>query len=491
MADEPHSDSLSEADPLAVRNALAAQLGRAFGDHDFVRGDDLLAQYSAEVGKDETYWGFCAELAIVRGELETAIEYNQNILVKYPDDFWSVFRLAKIAMRRGDLAGARTYIQKAMRLQPDNPNAVSLWAKVLLIEGRVEDAIKTLYGSLQKNPSDIWTLVDLLKIYDAQGRYAEGLALANNSFGRMSKTAQKILKKEIKNLRRNWRFEGAVRRNFDDIFAALGGCVLVDVGAAGGLFWKWEILSRMGVVKGIGFEPDADECRASQALYPHNIFLPIAIAGKSGKTKLRIARNAPCTSLLLPDLEEMRRWPIRACFETIRTIEIEAVTLKKALKDAGIEKIDFLKVDVQGAENQILAGAGEYLDQLIGIELETHMVALYKTETVFTDLTKTLRKSNFRLRGVEPQGSFEGEVVEIEAFYGRDTAGLSDLELQRLFLWEAVSNCPKLPFMGDNKKLKSYPELAATMTERDYKIAKIRRDVRKWVKTKKRTKKAF
>jgi len=337
---------------------------------------------------------------------------------------------------------------------------------------------------LKANPTDIWLLIDLIEIYDAQGRYAEALALLDNCYGRMSKKSKKIISKRRVSISRNWKFEGQIRRNFDKIYGVLGGSVIVDVGAAGGLFWKWEILSRMGVVKGIGFEPDADECRASQALFPHNTFLQMAIAGKKGKTKLRIARNGPCTSLLEPNLKRMQRWPIRNCFETIKTIEISAVTLSQALSDAGIDKVDFLKVDVQGAEGEVLAGAGKYLDQLLGIELETHMVPLYKGERVFADLTGALDKWNFRLRGVEPQGSFEGEVVEIEAFYGRDTVGLSDLELRKLFLWEALSDCPQLPFMGDNKALSSYPDLEAGMTEHDYRAAKLRRKTRKWVNPK-------
>ena len=55
-------------------------------------------------------------------------------------------------------------------------------------------------------------------------------------------------------------------------------------------------------------------------------------------------------------------------YKVTRSIEIECDTLTNQLKELEINKLDYLKIDTQGAELEILKGIGEYRPLLIKIE---------------------------------------------------------------------------------------------------------------------------
>lgn len=351
-------------------------------------------------------------------------------------------------------------------------------ARLKLAKGELFEAINDLQVAIAETPGHVFSIVSLVEIYNAKGRYKEALKAVEEGINVPGNEGNATLLNLWAEVKRNAEFQHHVTENWDELKRILGDTTINDIGAADGLFWKWTILARSGIVNGVGFEPDEFEVGKLNTLYPFVNFIPNAIGGKKGKTSFHIAENMPCSSLRAPDMKVLGRFPIRSCFATKRKFEIEVDTLEASLKSNGIQKIDFLKVDVQGAENDILKGAGAMLDDVLAIELETHILPLYKGEDVLWKLIDMLAKKGFCVRGLAPQGSFEGEVVEVEAFFAKDLGQLSDIEIQRVFLWEAISDCPQLPFMADDKGLPAYPHLAKTVSQRDKDIAQMRVDTR-------------
>jgi FkbM family methyltransferase len=64
------------------------------------------------------------------------------------------------------------------------------------------------------------------------------------------------------------------------------------------------------------------------------------------------------------------------------------------------EKV-FLKLDVQGYEKKILAGAGACLDQVIGVQLEMCLVPLYEGQPNWEDMLQFMRLKGFALWKIE------------------------------------------------------------------------------------------
>lgn len=82
-------------------------------------------------------------------------------------------------------------------------------------------------------------------------------------------------------------------------------------------------------------------------------------------------------------------------YKITRSIEVECDTLTNQLKDLEINKLDYLKIDTQGAELEILKGIGEYRPLLI--KTEAHFFSMYKNVPNWDKLVSFLYDLNYTL----------------------------------------------------------------------------------------------
>ena len=80
-------------------------------------------------------------------------------------------------------------------------------------------------------------------------------------------------------------------------------------------------------------------------------------------------------------------------FEVSNEIDIECTTIKESLNNLNIKKLDFLKIDTQGAEIEILKGLGNYLPLLLKIEVQ--IVPMYENIPDWSELINYLYKLNY------------------------------------------------------------------------------------------------
>ena len=80
-------------------------------------------------------------------------------------------------------------------------------------------------------------------------------------------------------------------------------------------------------------------------------------------------------------------------FEISNEIDIECTTIKESLNNLNIKKLDFLKIDTQGAEIEILKGLGNYLPLLLKIEVQ--IVPMYENITDWSELINHVYKLNY------------------------------------------------------------------------------------------------
>ena len=80
-------------------------------------------------------------------------------------------------------------------------------------------------------------------------------------------------------------------------------------------------------------------------------------------------------------------------YAVTNTFEIQCNTLKESLNELKIKKIDYLKIDTQGAELEILKGIGEYKPLLI--KLESHIHSMYKSVPSWDELLNYIYKLNY------------------------------------------------------------------------------------------------
>ena len=82
-------------------------------------------------------------------------------------------------------------------------------------------------------------------------------------------------------------------------------------------------------------------------------------------------------------------------YEVTRLIEVECDTLTNQLENINIKQLDYLKIDTQGAELEVLKGLGNYRPMLI--KIEAHFFSIYKDVPSWHQLINHLNELNYVL----------------------------------------------------------------------------------------------
>ena len=177
-----------------------------------------------------------------------------------------------------------------------------------------------------------------------------------------------------------------------------GAATFLDVGARWGAEASWFRLKPLARL--IGFEPDPVECRRlnEKAESGQETFVPAALSNYPGRGTLYVTREPACSSLYPPSAEMLARFPsLREIMTPVRTANVPLTTLAEWSRTANVGRVDFIKLDAQGAEFDILRGAGPLLDQCLGIEAELMFDPLYDGQPMFADVDVYLRSRGFTL----------------------------------------------------------------------------------------------
>ena len=80
-------------------------------------------------------------------------------------------------------------------------------------------------------------------------------------------------------------------------------------------------------------------------------------------------------------------------FDITEEIEIQCATIQESLNKLEVEYLDFLKIDTQGSELEILKGMGEYFPLVI--KIETQIIPMYKKVPNWSELLNYLYNINY------------------------------------------------------------------------------------------------
>src|SRR5215469_15105110 len=142
-----------------------------------------------------------------------------------------------------------------------------------------------------------------------------------------------------------------------------------------------------------GFEPQAEAlARLEKARGPRERYLPYVLGDGSART-LNLCELEGMTSLLVPDPAHLALFNLFPIWGTVKS-QIP-VTTRKLDDIAEIAHLDFLKMDVQGAEREVLAHGRAKLAETVVIQTEVSFVPLYKDQPVFGEMDLALRELGF------------------------------------------------------------------------------------------------
>lgn len=184
-----------------------------------------------------------------------------------------------------------------------------------------------------------------------------------------------------------------------------------------------------GLCTVLGFEPQRDELRALLgAAKEGETYLPDVIADGKPHTLYRCFMPG-MASLFKPDAKRLAMFKSFAGFgRVIGTDTVDTTTLDKAVTGP----VDFLKLDIQGAELMALKGGEEVLKRCIAVQVEVSFVTLYEGQPCIAEVDWHLRQRGFIPHGYagskawplvgypDDKGLQPAQVLEADLIYVRD-----------------------------------------------------------------------
>ena len=175
--------------------------------------------------------------------------------------------------------------------------------------------------------------------------------------------------------------------------------ICVDVGAALGLIEQWEAIDRAGEFYLI--EPGRDAAQDLRIKFKNQKNYHVvekALSASGGQRALHIT-NVPTGSSILDFNEDLvGRYVDPDYLFPIKDIEINTITLDAAMEQVSVKSIDLMKIDVQGAEFEVLKGLGvKRLESLACVEFEYNMHNAYLGQGEFSEIQNFLKKHGLEL----------------------------------------------------------------------------------------------
>ena len=249
------------------------------------------------------------------------------------------------------------------------------------------------------------------------------------------------LRSRVINQLTSLRLEANKSENYSNLVSKLllnEKIVALDVGAQGGFYENIFPKKYNDFFSPIMVEPikdEADKLRKenykviSKGLWSNNCVKKLYIMKKRLGSSSLYKPNKDAYALY--DLKK-KNYP---SFEVSNEIDIECTTIKESLNNLNIKKLDFLKIDTQGAEIEILKGLGNYLPLLLKIEVQ--IVPMYENIPDWSELINHLYKLNYM--------TCEWEEIGNHATH-------SPVEMDMLFIPNYLNHAGKELIMSRKKK---------------------------------------
>jgi FkbM family methyltransferase len=183
-------------------------------------------------------------------------------------------------------------------------------------------------------------------------------------------------------------------------------CLDVGAMAIGDTPEPWVAWAREGCAEVIGFEPLPADCdRLNQAvadLGGRVRYLPVALG--DGEEHTLHVTNAPMTSsLLAPETATVDLFPFLGALMRVERLERLRTSRLDDLTE--LRPVDFLKLDVKGAELMVLRHGTTTLADVTVVQCEVEFVELYAGQPLMADIDAFLRGQGFTfLRFTSLQG---------------------------------------------------------------------------------------
>lgn len=139
-----------------------------------------------------------------------------------------------------------------------------------------------------------------------------------------------------------------------------------------------------------------------------------AVSDYNGTSTFNVAGQCDwgCSSLLEFSEKSKTEWPGRTDFHVTNEIIVDVIRLDNFIEAHGITKIDYLHIDTQGSDLNVLKGLGKYIDIVIEgvMEAAAKNDILYNGQNTQEESITFLEEHGFEITNIQVNDSYHNEV---------------------------------------------------------------------------------
>lgn len=142
------------------------------------------------------------------------------------------------------------------------------------------------------------------------------------------------------------------------------------------------------------FEPHPQIFSEVQSMYGFNSF-DLAVSNKNGDAKFN-AINIECNEYNNSGISSLKTG-LTTNKNNFIEVNVEMIRMDKFIQKNKIENIDFLKIDVEGMNYEVLEGFGDELTRVKAIQIEGEYKQYWEGQKLYNDIEEYLKKNGFLL----------------------------------------------------------------------------------------------
>ena len=211
------------------------------------------------------------------------------------------------------------------------------------------------------------------------------------------------------------------------------------------------------------FEVDENECNKLNKLTKEGLkFHPYALGDKEEKRKFYETNHPMCSSLYEPNEKLLKLYNNLSVAYLKKISEIKTISLDSFVKKEKIDAIDFIKIDIQGAELDTFRGAETSIKNVLTIISEVEFLPLYNKQPLFGDVCSFLNSKDIMFhkflglsgRSLIPvilqnDANFPSQHMWSDAVFVKNILEinqLNDIQLLKLSIFAFLYGSPDLTF---------------------------------------------
>jgi FkbM family methyltransferase len=213
----------------------------------------------------------------------------------------------------------------------------------------------------------------------------------------------------------------------------------------------------------IGFEVDEDLCAEMNSKAKAGVrYYPSALGRRNERREFYVTNHPMCSSLYEPNEPLISLYNNFEVAYLNRKTEIDTVSMDSFALLNDISEVDFIKIDIQGAELDVFMGGAQVLKSVLALVCEVEFIPLYIRQPLFGDVCTFLHEHQLMFhkfiglagRALKPividsNPNLPSQHIWSDAMYIRHVNAIQYLSIQQLLklsVLAAVYGSPDLSY---------------------------------------------